>query len=95
MTMTTKKTLQAIRRRCSTKVSSDGIFLTARFRGCYDAEDFAQLVRETADSLVFVRKTHKARYTGDQVWLVHFTIDSVSDLYLTGAINLREWQDMN
>lgn len=91
--MKTKTTLQSIRQRCRLKVQTGGIFLAARFRGCYDAEDFAQLVREAGpDSLVFVRKTHKARHTGDLVWLVEFTVDLISDLYITGDITLKEWQ---
>jgi len=90
--MTTKQTLQNIRRRCRNKVQEDGIYLTTRFRGRYDAEDFCNLVRSLPESLVFVEKTHKARHTGDLVWKVAFTVDISADQYIAGRINLSTWE---
>jgi len=54
------------------------------FRGCYDAERFAALVRQTGAE-PRCEKFRRARHTGDRTWRVAWMPDPVDRAYLLTA----------
>ena len=82
--------LKSLRSRARGKVYTDGIWLCVRFRGCYDANDFAGLVEAAGGMVAENAKTRKARHTGDLVHRVVFSVDVDADLYIEGKLGLRE-----
>ena len=93
------ETLRAVRRRTRGKLiraePKTAIDLTearfsVRFRGIYDALDFAALADAISLGGVEVRKTRKAQRTGDLVWRAEFTASVGVARYLDGVSDLRE-----
>lgn len=96
------ETLRAVRRRSRGKLiraePKTAIDLTearfsVRFRGIYDALDFAALADVISLGAVEVRKTRKAQRTGDLVWRAEFTACAGVARYLDGVSDLRETRD--
>ena len=96
------ETLRAVRRRSRGKLiraePKTAIDLTearfsARFRGIYDALDFAALADAISLGGVEVRKTRKAQKAGDLVWRAEFTACVGVGRYLDGVSDLRETRE--
>ena len=82
-------------RHLKNKCGKNGIFDWVRFREEYGAREFANRIkRADPDSVVFINKTHTARFTGDLTWRVEFAINPNVNAYIMRRATirqLREW----
>ena len=78
-------------RAAANKMGEAGIFDWVRFRGEEDARSFARLLEAiTEEAFVIVRKTHRATFTGELVWLVEFAVSPMANAYIMRRVGLGQ-----